>query len=108
MNTITTNTSGGNAVATERQNLVEHQAKVLTTGTTDIERQNLAVHNQVVDQVIHSNQGLSTVGTGAPVVGSTAHATGNQIHGNNLENEQKPGVLTKVKEALHVGGHKQQ
>ncbi|KAL0490439.1 ubiquitin conjugating enzyme E2 [Acrasis kona] len=52
---ITTSTTGSTVVPTERQNLTQHGAAVASTKPlNEIERENLAIHQQAVDQVVRN------------------------------------------------------
>lgn len=113
--TITTSTSGGNVSSVGQQNFSQHEQKVLP-GSSSLERQNLAVHEQAVNQVMHGGVtqgttmgGAPIYGTGVPVTGTTLQG-GQPIHGSTIhEDEQKSGgIMSKVKNALHLGGHNKQ
>jgi hypothetical protein len=98
--TTTTSSMGSNAVVTEQKNLLQHEQKVINKEggmMSGVERSNLAQHEKVVDSVTH-NQHVGTTQTH----GTTHNTTHNTTHGFE---EEKPGLLTRMKEKLHIGGH---
>lgn len=114
LSSTTTTTTGMNPVDAERRNMNLHEQKVMHKDAplSTAEKQNLAVHEKVVDNVVkHQTTGTQVVGTSAPVTTvapTTTHGHHHKHHDDRhatVEGEQKPGFMERVKEKLHLGHH---